>query len=176
MGILGASFYFSHTGTMSTGEGKVAEVIGQSLLQAGVSQNALYTKVYTGTKGHFSFKYPESFNVRSFIEEDGTEILTVENKSTGEGFQIRIQETDDNPLDITEERIKNDIPDITLNDPQEVLLGKSGKGLAFVSDDPAFGGKSREVWFALDNTFYQISTYFKYDYLVKGMLETWEFK
>jgi hypothetical protein len=49
-------------------------------------------------------------------------------------------------------------------------------GLAFVSDNEAFGGRSREVWFVYDGYLYQISTYLGMDQLVQNVLASWTFR
>lgn len=60
-------------------------------------------------------------------------------------MQILISPFQGEDIDVTAEIIKADIPDMKIDNQQEVLVGSSQKGLAFVSDNPAFGGKSREV-------------------------------
>ena len=132
------------------------------------------TETYTHPTHRFSFKYPAGFTVRTTTDETG-ELLVVQNAKS-EGFQMHIQQMDEDITNITPELIKRDLPDIAINNPQEVILDGSGRGTAFLSDDPAFDGKSREVWFARNRVFYQITTYSKYDSLLKAVLETWEFK
>lgn len=130
---------------------------------------------YLDPKGRFSFSYPEGFKVNAVPDPDGGEMLTLQNTTkTGEGFQILIQEADEDIL-ITPERIATDIPDIAVNDAQTFTLDGKAHGTIFTSDDPTFDGESREVWFAYKRNVYQVSTYLKYDNLVKEILGTWRF-
>ena len=71
--------------------------------------------------------------------------------------------------------IEKDIPDLLITDAQTVEIGDNYKGLAFKSDNSAFGGASREVWFVFRNNLYQISTYEKFDELLKKVFSTWVF-
>src|SRR3990167_4703188 len=66
-------------------------------------------------------------------------------------------------------------PDMVIKDAQEVSIGDKRKGLAFGSDNAAFDGDSREVWFVFGGKLYQISAYMKHDDLLKGVFETWQF-
>jgi len=89
--------------------------------------------------------------------------------------------------DITEAMIHSDIPELKISDAQELLIGEGRKGLAFMSDNPAFcaspepcvkegNGKSREVWFVFGGNLYQISTYAEQDEFLKRLFGTWQFK
>ena len=139
---------------------------------APVSMNSLQ---YRDPKGRFSFSYSAGFKVATLSDGEGGEMVTVQNsKDTKEGLQIRVVQADED-IDITPERIRADIPDIVVDNPQSVTLDGKGKGTMFESDDPSFDGQSREVWFSYKRTVYQVSTYLKYDSLVKEVLGTWKF-
>lgn len=132
------------------------------------------TEQYSHPVYPFSFKYPEGFTVNTTQGVDG-EMLVVQN-AKGQGFQMRMQLIDEDIKDITVEMIQQDLPDILIKDPQDLLIGQSGKGVAFVSNDPFFGGSSREIWFVYKKVFYQITTYLTYDPILKRIFETWEFR
>lgn len=132
------------------------------------------TETYVHPAHHFSFDYPQGFTITTTSDELG-EIVTIQN-SSAEGFQIVIQPIEEDIRDISPELIREQIPGIVMNETQEVILGSSGKGTAFLSDNPAFNAKSREVWFAHNKVVYQISTYSKFDPLLKAILSTWEFR
>ncbi len=133
------------------------------------------SKTYTDPTYHFSFKYPSDFKI-SPIKADGMTTILVQDSKATAGFQIDITPMDEDIQALTVERIRQDLPDIHIESPQDVVLGASGKGVAFFGDDPAFGGKSREVWFVYKKTLYQIRTYVRYDNLLKAVLGTWEFR
>lgn len=136
-----------------------------------------YTETFTHTGYGFSFKYPKSFKVTSELQEEGEVILVVDTK-TNIGIQILVTVYDGTETTLTESMIHENIPDIKISEPQELLLGggEAGKGLAFLSDNEAFGGKSREVWFIFRGNLYQISTYAVFDEFLKGLFATWHFK
>ena len=97
----------------------------------------------------------------------------MQNASKRQGFQIFISPVDEDIV-FTKERILQDIPDITVKDPQPVNIGTTGQGIAFLSDNETFGS-SREVWFTFNGYLYQISTYESLDNLLQTMFQTWEF-
>ena len=85
-----------------------------------------FTETYNHPTLSLSFKYPAGFTVKSTNLSSGPgggELLVVENKDAV-GFQIRVEEMDEDIAVITPEMIKADLPDILLEDPQEVVLGQ----------------------------------------------------
>jgi len=134
-----------------------------------------YTEIYTHPTNHFSFKYPKGFAVTSIPSDEG-ETMIVQNTVTKVAVQIIISKFQGPDVDITPDIIKTDIPDMKIDSIQELLVGPSRKGLAFVSDNSAFGGKSREVWFVFNGNLYQISTYYEFDDFLKGIFATWKFE
>ena len=150
------------------------------------------SQTYQDSTYRFSVNYPAGYTVQSVDDPDagGTTILIQQNQGatlgqTG-GIQIFVSPWSDSDTSITPDRIEQDIPDMTVNNPQEVDMavnqgstlgdGQSvGKGLAFESNNAAFGGASREVWFVFNGNLYQISTYLQYNDLLKAMLGTWKF-
>lgn len=134
-----------------------------------------YTEEYTNPSYNFSFKYPSGFTVSS-LPNEGNEIIVVQNTAENIGMQIVISSFPSNDIDITPEYIKGQIPDLKVSESQEVLVGANRKGLAFLSDNVAFGGSSREVWFVWDGNLFQISTYAEMDDFLKDLFGTWQFK
>ncbi|KKU75770.1 MAG: hypothetical protein UY02_C0043G0002 [Candidatus Giovannonibacteria bacterium GW2011_GWB1_47_6b] len=134
------------------------------------------TQTYTDSAQRFSFNYPEGFTITKVppVEEGGGKTILVESPDKKVGIQILISPYDSD-VDITETMIRSDIPNMRVTDPQTVNIGSSRKGLAFMSDNPAFAGASREVWFVFNTNLYQISTYAEFDELLKGLFGTWQF-
>jgi len=101
------------------------------------SDSAKLTKVYTSNKYPFSFKYPEGFSATVFPYDEGNDADTIMinglNKKTS--IQIYISTFDEVDTSMTSERIHEELPDMPVNNPQEVILGSSGKGVAFESGD-----------------------------------------
>ena len=137
------------------------------------------TQTYTDSAQHFSFNYPEGYSVREVSGDDTSRVLIIENTSTAalptEAGGIQIIITPDYPdPSITVETIHEAIPDMKVENPQSFPVG-ANSGLAFQSDNSAFGGASREVWFVYNGFLYQISTYAESDELLKKIFETWTF-
>ncbi len=132
-------------------------------------------QTFTHDTRRFSFQYPQNFQVGRF-DQANTEIIVVQNPDKQAGFQISIRSVDEQ-IPMTKERIKQDLPDLQVRQPQPVQLGAdAGQGLAFYSDNEAFGGSSREVWFTFAGHLYQISTYANLDPLLKQVLNSWTFQ
>ena len=135
-----------------------------------------YTETYLQPDYNFSFKYPKDFMVSQMPDGSGGEVVLVQNILKNIGIQILITENDEPDSDITEAVINESITDLKISEPQEVLIGLNRKGLAFKSDNSAFGGASREVWFIYGGNIYQISTYAEFDGFLQGLFGTWEFE
>ncbi|OHA44858.1 MAG: hypothetical protein A3H13_00710 [Candidatus Taylorbacteria bacterium RIFCSPLOWO2_12_FULL_48_11] len=167
-----------------------AVVIGIALASAaffffgGEKQNAISSNApslpaaiattYTHPTLNFSFEYPDSFTVSSFAIEGG-EVTTVQEVNTQKGFQISITPIDEDLPALTVERIKQDLPNLLIESPQDIIVGERGRGVSFMSNDAAFDGKSREVWFVAGRHFYQLRTYARYDAILNATLSTWKF-
>ncbi|MEK7646685.1 MAG: hypothetical protein AAB381_03270 [Patescibacteria group bacterium] len=120
----------------------------------------------------FSIDLPRNTRVESTSEEGGT-VRIVSDPSSGKVFQIYIQETGDATLNITESRIRQDIPDLSIRDVQSVEISTGATGTAFISTDDK--GEKREVWFAFRGVLYQISAPIESDTFLRSILNTWKF-
>lgn len=130
------------------------------------------SKPYTNSKHHFSLMLPDDFTV-SESSIDGKDTVVFQN-SKSEGIQITISPYDDIKV-LTADMIEKELPDMKVSDAEPVEIGMYNKGVAFKSDNDAFDGASREVWFVFDSKLYQISTYERFDKLLQKMFETWRF-
>lgn len=127
------------------------------------------TGEYNNTTYKFTANIPAGFKVRSV----NPDLLVIENAKS-EGIQISIAPYNDIST-LTVDMIKKDIPDMKITEAQEVEVGANYKGVAFKSDNPAFDGASREVWFVFKGNLYQISTYARMDDVLKSIFATWKF-
>jgi len=148
-----------------------------SMKKASAPEEAPYTvpaltKPYTNDKYKFSLTLPEDFKA-SESSVDGKDTIVFQNAKS-EGIQIAISPYDDIKT-LTAEMIEREIPDMKILDTQPVEIGSNYKGVAFKSDNEAFSGASREVWFVFKGNLYQISTYERFDELLKAMFGTWDF-
>ncbi|MDO8668619.1 MAG: hypothetical protein Q7K35_06090 [bacterium] len=133
-----------------------------------------YTETYNNSVYGFSFKYPKDF-MASDLPSEGGGVILAQNAAKNIGAQIVISPFDGADLDITADYIKSEIPDMKVADPQEVKIGNR-QGLAFTSDNEAFGGDSREIWFVFNGSFYQLSSYAESEGFLKGLFGTWKFE
>lgn len=132
------------------------------------------TDEYRNDELRFSIALPEGFTVGELpVDEHGGRTIILQNNS-GEGIQIYTRPFDDIRT-LTADMVQSDIPDMEISDVQTVEIGENHTGIAFVSDNEAFGGASREVWFVFNGTLYQISTYARLDDLLRAMFGTWKF-
>src|SRR3989344_993891 len=134
-----------------------------------------YTNNYSNSRFGFSLKHPADFKVTEFPNEKGGETIIIQNPKTQIGVQIVVAPNQGQNIDITEELVRAEIPDMKISAGEKVVIDGGGKGLAFISDNEAFGGASREVWFVFRGNVYQISTYAEFDEFLKGIFGTWKF-
>lgn len=117
----------------------------------------------------FSLTLPQGFVTREFEN-----VVVIENEA-GDGIQIVITPLDEDIPILTAERIHADVPDLVIREPEVVEVEEARTGLAFLSDNEAFDGASREVWFVFNMQLYQISTYAGLDPLLRSIFNSWEF-
>lgn len=119
----------------------------------------------------FSFSYPPEMTTSTIPDENGTQTILVQNSQTGAGLQIYISPFDESKP-ITAERIKQDLPDQTINNPGQITVDGT-TAVSFESDD---AGKTREVWFNRNGQLYQITTYAELSDFLNKVLATWKFQ
>lgn len=149
---------------------------------AGTAESAApLEKEYKNNTFRFSVSMPEDFNVQELppdlpaqAGEKGAHTIVLQN-AKGDGIQILVTPYSDDTKVLTAADVRASIPDMKVTDEQVVEIGSDYQGVAFKSDNDAFGGASREVWFYFRGNLYQISTYERLDPLLKQMFATWKF-
>lgn len=130
---------------------------------------------YRNDTYRFSLSVPEGFSPSEFANEnEGGHTVLIQN-SKGEGIQIFITPFPDDTKILTADDVRASIPDMMVTNEQPVEVGPEYRGVAFKSDNEAFGGASREVWFVFRGNLYQISTYARLDTLLQSIFATWQF-
>jgi len=132
-------------------------------------------KTYTSESYGFSFNYPKDLAVTE-MREGSSSFITINDKSLTQGIQIMITPYGTDYGEITEAAIKNDIPDILIEEAKAVEPAPEEKGLAFTSNNEDFGGRSREIWFVHDGFLYQLSTYNSMAGSMEELFGSWKFK
>lgn len=150
------------------------EAIAPTELSFGATYvGAPLTGEYRNAAYRFSLMMPDGFEARELPAEEGVQTIVLQGQS-GDGIQITIAPYGQDALRIDD--IRAELPDLVIDDVQSVEIGESvDAGVAFTSDNPAFAGKSREVWFVFKGNLYQISTYARLDGLLQAMFATWTF-
>ena len=130
----------------------------------------------------FTFQFPVDFRVGNFPAPDSSEVVLVQKDQVG--FQLYIKPFDEDII-LTAERIKQDLPGQTIDEPLHIRIGdadssaQGGSGqataLVFFSDSESLG-RTREIWWVYRGSLYQITTYAEFDEAMVAILETWRFE
>lgn len=152
------------------------EVIAPSTLSFGAPYvGAPLAHEYRNSEFGFSLQMPDGFHAQELPgDENGGRTIVLQNDA-GEGIQIYISAYPDDTKVLSASDVRASIPDMHVSDEQVVQIGANYTGVAFKSDNDAFGGESREVWFVFRGTLYQISTYARLDGLLQAMFASWKF-
>jgi len=166
--------------------GNENENIGQDkTFTVAPSEENKENNIYTDSQYKFSFEYPKDFTATKFREGEEGDTILVQKKGSKDGFQIFISPFDE-PGPLTEERVKQDLPDLKIENAEQRVLKNGVPALIFFSEETSLG-KTREIWFiypvrnsdsngASNYYLYQVSTYKELDSLVAKILETWKFQ
>ena len=134
-------------------------------------------EIYENDNYSFSFKYPAAAIISSDSDDAG-EAVIVQDQSGDLGFQIYITSFNDPDPTITEERLKQDIPDMIISQARTAIIGNDSQGLVFISEDN--GEKKREVWFVSPGQegkspwLFQITSPLESADFLKEILGNWE--
>lgn len=128
------------------------------------------SETYSNTDYGFSFKHPKEFTVTAFEEGSGTIVYL--QKGGQDGFQIYITAFNETGP-ITVERVRQDLPTIVIESPQQVVIGGE-EAFVFISSDDSIG-QTREVWFVHGGYLYQITAPLSFDRDAASMMTTLQF-
>ena len=139
----------------------------------GASFIAESSVLYTHPQKKFSVKYPPELNpVLNRVDENEALIFDLKDAGGKSGFQIVISSFDEEGA-LTEKRIKDDLPDLPMQNVR--IASVAGvQSIAFRSHDDTLGNLF-EIWFAHRGDLYQITTYEQYTQTMLKILETWRF-
>ncbi len=135
------------------------------------SESVSDRRTYAHSTYKFSLEYPERLNVVEFDEEEGAHTILFQEREGGGGFQIFISEFDE-PGPVTPERIRKDLPNLAVEQFQEITLGGRITALVFFSRDESLG-RTREVWFVYGPNLYQVTAKADFDEELSKIMATY---
>lgn len=168
----GIYWWFSGGGNPITG-GLPDFDFAQSLKNAGSGGGsaANYSNLYENAYWGFTFNYADDFRISEIDEENGGFTVLAEGTGDKRTFQIFIADYDEEGP-ITPERIKKDLPDMNIEQPQNIKFADT-EALAFVTNDDQ--GKMIEIWFVKGGALYQMRSYFEQTDELSKVLSSWKF-
>lgn len=109
---------------------------------------------YNDTDYGFSFSYPEGYTASAFSDLEDTKTILLGGSTAKLGAQVFVSSFDEDIM-LTVERIKDEMPDLVVLEPQNISLN-GVSGVSFRSTN-ALDTESREGWFVHMGSLYQIS-------------------
>lgn len=132
------------------------------------SENSYRSEAYK-----FEVALPDGFRTSS-IPDEATGGETILLQGTDAQVQIYVMPFDED-ITLTADRVRADIPDITMkNERQLALSGSSAKALVFDGEDEAFG-PTHEAWIVHGGFLYQLKSRLDTGAVLDQVLEEWQF-
>jgi hypothetical protein len=133
-------------------------------------------KKYVNSFYGFSFEYPKEFTVGQFGDGAGESIvLQSAGSSARSGVQIFVSPVD-SPIELTPSVIQKELPGTEVKNAKKIELDGKAKGIIFESNNPAFDGKSAELWFYYSGNVYQVTSYPEGANKMTEIMGTWKFQ
>ena len=126
---------------------------------------------YRNTAYHFSLLYPETLEVKEYIEGGNALTVTFQDTKRGEGFQIFI--TPYAEQQISDERFKKDVPSGVRTALTDITVD-GATGAAFYSESAVLG-ETREVWFIHNGRLFEVTSPRPLNAWLASIVQTWEF-
>ena len=167
-------WYFLSSGFVMSGTSISPKMVASSAAPSTYVVPAFEGEEYKNDKYRFSLALPEGFKPQELENDAGGQTVVLQD-AEGNGIQIYITPYAEDVKVLTADDVRASISDMQVTEEQPVEIGADYKGVAFMSDNEAFGGASREVWFVFRGNLYQISTYARLDNLLQAMFGTWKF-
>jgi hypothetical protein len=131
-----------------------------------------FDTVYENHAFGFRFNYPSAMEV-SESEDAGGYVILAEEGAGKRNFQIFILPWDEGEGVLSPERIRADLPDIAIINPQVATL-PNGQALIFESEEA--GMQTREVWIVKAGYLYQITAPLAFDGTLAALMASWQFE
>jgi hypothetical protein len=132
------------------------------------------SETYTHPELGFSFRYPAGYTLTELPQEEQGVVVVEDPTRPRQWFQVFSMPYDEaGPL--TEARIRQDVPDITMEHPAPVQVAGE-PGISFVQLQTPDVGKTYEVWFVHNGTLYEVATSADRAAALQDILSTWTFQ
>ena len=136
-----------------------------------INNIATGTKEYRNTERGFSLHYPVGLTLKEYDEGETTFTLVFSDETGDKSFQIFW--TPYFGEQITDTRIKKDVPNGKITEPIEIVISGGIHALAFFSSSSV--GEFREVWFIHKGYLYEVTAYKDLDEWLAKIMQTWRF-
>jgi len=137
------------------------------------------TKLFVHPTLGFSFEYPANFTVGQFQDNNGQTVLvqspplfSKEGEGGSSSLQIYVQPFNE-PGPITAARIKKDLPQQLISNPQNISVGGQ-PALIFDSQEDGIG-PTFEAWFVYSGQLYSLTAPASSSDLLQSLLSSWKF-
>ncbi len=124
----------------------------------------------------FSVVVPKDLEIIRVDEGEGTETVVFTPTAEDAAAVMQVFVTPYLPSEITEERLRKDVPGGEIKDITEVLIGAGSdiRAVRFSSQHPGLG-EAREVWFLRNGYLFEVTTRMANDAWLATVLKTWQF-
>lgn len=112
------------------------------------------TKTYQDISTELTFKYPNSYSIKEMetSTEDETRTLLLSKEGQAPSIQIAISLFDED-ITLTTERIKADVPDLVMKNPETITVNSLASGVKFESD------LGINIWFVTKGNLFQLTAF-----------------
>ena len=129
--------------------------------------------VYTHPEFGFTISAPDGFTAGSFPEGENGNITLIQNSANKYGMQIFVRPFEEESV-LTVARIREEIPDMKIENPIEVKVGEVPAVAFYTLSDS--GQRTREIWFTQNKNLFQISANAEYDNITGSIMENWKWE
>lgn len=157
-----ASYFFFKTQ-------KVGSVIGSEPDEASIIESG-NEKIYRAEFLGFTFRVPKNFTIGEFSEAGGRVVLISTDSAS---VQIFMVDYDEPAETLTFDKIKAEVPTLTVKEPEKLPMTGGKSALAFIGEDTTFG-VTREVWLVHRGYLFQITAPLSEQDILAELLNTWE--
>lgn len=130
---------------------------------------------YFNTALKFSFMMPDGVLAQEFPGTSGT-VVRLHRPDTSTHLVVSVASSKTDPDAFTADTVAKDAPGMQVSGASSVQMPGGITALEFTSTSAAWGGPSRELWFAHDGKRYQVSTPLADAKLLDFVRDSWQWR